>query len=141
MTSERTEAIRRGNQLFQEGKIREAASVFVKHDYQDGLIRMGDYYLFEQNDLIAAVKFYKKAEYRKGIDSVAQKIVPVLRKWLSSSENPDIPPEEYARIKQAKAYADSLRSGDTPEDEDNQVDRLRQEVDSGLNNNGKDDST
>jgi hypothetical protein len=48
---------RKGNQLFNSGKIEEAKRVFMTTGYSDGLARVGDYYR-TNNRLLEALRMY-----------------------------------------------------------------------------------
>ena len=48
---------RKGNQLFNDGKIEEARRVFMTTGYSDGLSRIGDYYKANNRNL-EALKMY-----------------------------------------------------------------------------------
>ncbi len=84
--SKRTALIRNGNDLFRQGRIREATHLFLQANYADGLIRLGDFYFYEKNDLPLALQYYKKAKYQKGVDAMIKRIVPVIRRWLAEDE-------------------------------------------------------
>jgi hypothetical protein len=90
MPEERTSLIRQANQLFNEGNFREAAKIYIQTKYKDGLIRMGDFYYFEKNDLVSALKFYNYANYKKAMHTIIEKIVPVIRQWLNQ-DGPETP--------------------------------------------------
>lgn len=81
----RSELIRKGNQLFNSGQIEQAAKVFETVNYMDGLIRIGDYY-YKKNEFINAIKYYKKAKYKKRIEQLTPEIISVFKNWLSEKE-------------------------------------------------------
>ena len=83
---DRAKLIRTGNECFRNGEYKEAARIFIKTRYSDGLIRMGDFYYYEKQDVAAALKFYKAANYQPGVAVLIEKIVPVIRKWLKEDE-------------------------------------------------------
>ncbi len=78
---DRVALIRKGNQLFNEGKIDLAAKIFEAVNYKDGLIRIGDYY-YERNQPLIALKYYTKARYKPRIDEIMEKVVVALNQWL-----------------------------------------------------------
>ncbi|EMF43198.1 hypothetical protein LEP1GSC083_0545 [Leptospira interrogans serovar Pyrogenes str. L0374] len=47
-SKERAETIREGNRAFNEGNIRKARDLFIKAEYKDGLIRLGDHFMYEK---------------------------------------------------------------------------------------------
>lgn len=81
--SERAALIRRGNEFFNKGDIRNALKIFLSTNYGDGLIRVGDYYYFEKNDRVTGVRLYKKAGYQKGIEDFAVKAAQLIRLWMA----------------------------------------------------------
>jgi len=80
---ERLILIRKGNELFNNGDIEKAAKIFVTTSYKDGLIRVGDYYYFDKKKPLKALHFYIEAKYEKRISELTERIVAVLKKWLS----------------------------------------------------------
>lgn len=80
---DRAELIRKGNQFFNTGKIKEAARIFETVKYMDGLIRIGDYY-YKKNEFINALNFYKKAGYKKRIEQLTPEMITVFKNWLES---------------------------------------------------------
>jgi hypothetical protein len=85
---ERLLLIRKGNELFNGGEVEKAARIFVATAYKDGLIRVGDYYYFDQKNPLKALQFYLEAQYEKRIREMFERIALVLKKWLSEDENP-----------------------------------------------------
>ncbi|OJF77678.1 MAG: hypothetical protein BKP49_01495 [Treponema sp. CETP13] len=71
---------RKGNEYFNEGKFTEAQKLFITTGYSDGLIRCGDRYLKNGNDL-DALKLYWLAHNKHKIESVIQKIAHILSIW------------------------------------------------------------
>lgn len=74
--------IRKGNELFNKGNIDLAAKIFLTTNYKDGLIRIGDYYLFEKRDVAKALKFYKLSGYKKREELLLHNIAELLKVWL-----------------------------------------------------------
>jgi len=79
---ERLLLIRKGNELFNKGNIKLAQKIFLTTNYKDGLIRIGDYYLFEKHDVAKAIKFYKLSGYKKREEQLAENIANLLKLWL-----------------------------------------------------------
>ncbi|PJZ68656.1 hypothetical protein CH373_16600 [Leptospira perolatii] len=79
---ERMELIREGNLAFNEGDIRKARECFLKAEYKDGLIRLGDYFMFDKKLPILAYGYYKKAGYQKRIDEIFQRMLWALSQWI-----------------------------------------------------------
>ena len=82
---ERLTLIRKGNELFNGGEIDKAARIFTTTAYKDGLIRVGDYYLFDKKSPLKALSYYIEARYQKRINELSERMAAVLKKWLSES--------------------------------------------------------
>jgi hypothetical protein len=82
---QRSALIRKGNVLFNEGKIDQARRIFITAHYTDGLIRVGDYYM-KQNEPLEAFRMYWLAPERRKVDAMLEKMAGVIRSWL---EEPD----------------------------------------------------
>lgn len=80
--SDRISLIRRGNELYNKGDIKNALKVFLATEYQDGIVRVADHLYYEENNKIAAIKLYKKAGYQKRIDEFAEKAAICIQMWL-----------------------------------------------------------
>jgi hypothetical protein len=84
--NDRIALIRRGNELFNNGDIKNALKIFLATSYQDGIVRVADHLFYEENNKIAAIKLYKKAGYQKRIDEFAEKAALTIRIWLESDK-------------------------------------------------------
>lgn len=74
--------VRRGNELFNSGRLEEAKRIFLTVGYTDGIIRLGDHCL-EHGDPLEAFRLYWLAPDRRKVDSLVEKMAAVVRKWLS----------------------------------------------------------
>jgi len=83
---ERITLIRKGNEYFNQGKIKEAIEVFVKTGYKDGLQRVGDYYYYDKKLPLIALKFYRMSGSQKKIDEIMERMVFALGKWLGKDK-------------------------------------------------------
>ena len=97
---ERVALIRRGNELFNQGDIKNALKIYLATNYIDGIIRVGDYYYFDKNDKVTGVKLYKKAGHQKVIDDFAEKAAATIKLWLEEDKKAEavIPEEEIAEL-------------------------------------------
>ena len=77
--------IRRGNELFNQGKIQESRKIFLTLRYTDGIIRVGNYY-YERKMYVDALKMYAAAPEGGRIQAMAPAMAKVIRLWLTSSE-------------------------------------------------------
>lgn len=80
-SKEKVALIRKGNELFNRGKIDLAKRIFITAGYTDGLIRIGDLY-FKQNLPLEALKMYWLAPDSKKVDTMVEKMGAIIRKWL-----------------------------------------------------------
>ncbi len=83
--SDRIALIRKGNELFNSGKYETAKKIFVTTGYSDGLIRMGDHYVRENNH-VGALKMYWMAPARDQFEQITQQAAAVISKWLEEEE-------------------------------------------------------
>lgn len=82
LTSEqKVQLNRKGNMLFNEGDIMGARRLFVTTGYSDGLIRVGETYQ-NQGDDLAALKLYLLAHNMRRAEPVLEKIASVVSKLL-----------------------------------------------------------
>lgn len=78
LTSEQKVALnRKGNELFNGGKVDEAARIFIATGYSDGLTRVGDTML-KKNEYIKALKFYTLAKNKRKCEPIYQKLAGVV---------------------------------------------------------------
>ena len=74
--------IRRGNQLFGEGKITLAQKMFLTLGYSDGIIRCGDYH-YKKADYWEAFRMYKLAPAPQQLAELTARMADVVREWLN----------------------------------------------------------
>ena len=78
---QRTVLIRKGNELFNQGRIDQAKRIFLTAHYTDGLIRIGHYYE-KQNKPLEAFRMYWLAPERRKADYMIERMAGVIREWL-----------------------------------------------------------
>jgi hypothetical protein len=78
----RAELIRKGNEAFNNKDFKTARELFTKADYKDGLIRLGDYYMFERRLPLLAFGYYKRAGSEKRIEDIRRRMIGALMEWL-----------------------------------------------------------
>lgn len=81
-SKERAHFIREGNTAFNAGDIRKARELFLKTDYKDGLIRLGDHFMYDRKLPMLAFGYYKKAGRQDKVDEIYQRMVYALSVWL-----------------------------------------------------------
>ncbi|GBF50955.1 hypothetical protein LPTSP4_24860 [Leptospira ryugenii] len=82
----RAQLIREGNQAFNAGDIRKARELFLKTGYQDGLIRLGDHFMYERKLPMLAFGYYKKAGRQDKVDEIFQRMLMALSEWLGKDK-------------------------------------------------------
>ena len=81
-SSTRVQLIRKGNEFFQNKDIENAKKIFITVDYKDGLVRLGDYYL-KNNDLYKSAEMYFMSENKSKIDAFSKKCANIIEKYLN----------------------------------------------------------
>jgi hypothetical protein len=72
---------RKGNVLFNEGDTESARRIYITTGYSDGLTRVGDKYMAQQQDL-KALKHYILAHNQKKAEPVYDKIAGIISMLL-----------------------------------------------------------
>lgn len=78
----RAQLIRTANTAFNEGDIRKARELYLQTDYKDGLVRMGDYFMYDRNLPMLAYGYYKKAGMQSKVDEIFQRMIYALSVWI-----------------------------------------------------------
>jgi hypothetical protein len=78
--------IRKGNELFNQGRLKEAITIFIQTNYKDGLARIGDHFLYQRKEPVNALSFYKRAGYQKGVDLLIRNIVKTIRTFMEADQ-------------------------------------------------------
>ena len=86
--AQRVALIRKGNALFNAGKIEEAKKIFLTTHYTDGLIRVGDYY-YKLNDFLSALQMYIIAPDRGKKENIIERMALVVQNWLTEADSSD----------------------------------------------------
>ncbi len=82
----RAQLIREGNQAFNAGDIRKARELFLKTGYQDGLVRLGDHFMYDRRLPMLAFGYYKKAGRQDKVDEIFQRMVMALSEWIGKDK-------------------------------------------------------
>lgn len=112
---QKTQLLRKGNQLFNEGRFFEAGKIFTTIGYKDGLIRLGDYFFFDKEMPLVAYGFYRNAGHAKMLDRIGDSFVFALECLLGKEPHlpkpatgarkvPNSLPEESLKIRSANPY-------------------------------------
>jgi hypothetical protein len=78
---QRTILVRKGNELFNGGKIAQAQRIFLSVGYTDGILRLGDHY-YENKKPLEAFRMYWLARDQYRTELMAERMAAVLRIWL-----------------------------------------------------------
>lgn len=85
--AQRAELIRRGNQLFNEGKYFDAGRVYSTVGYKAGLIRLGDLFYFDKQMPLVAYGFYRKAAHKPMLEKIGDSFVFALKCLLADDRS------------------------------------------------------
>ena len=78
---QRVALIRKGNELYNNGRIEDAKRIFLTVGYTDGIIRLGDFY-YKKGQPLEAFRMYWLAPDSKKTEMLAEKMAGIIRKWL-----------------------------------------------------------
>lgn len=81
-SSAKAELIRNGNAAFNEGDYPKARKLFLKAGYKSGLVRMGDYYMYDRRLPLLAYGYYKQADAKDKIADIQRRMVGAISQWL-----------------------------------------------------------
>lgn len=83
---ERIELIRLGNEAFNNKDYTRARECFLKADYQSGLIRLGDYYMYERRLPLLAYGYYKKAGATSRVADLQRRMIGAFAEWVGKDK-------------------------------------------------------
>lgn len=83
---QRSSLIRRGNELFNNGKLADAKRIFLTVGYSDGLSRLGDVFK-KRNEVLEALRMYWLAPDRHKAEQLVEKSAAVVRSWLEEDRD------------------------------------------------------
>ena len=78
--------VRKGNESFNKGDIKEAIKFFVKAGYRDGIMRVADHYFYDNKQPLVALKFYKMINRTDRIEEINARIMFAFGKLLKQSK-------------------------------------------------------
>ena len=81
-SSEKIELIRKGNQAFNNKDFAKAREYFIRTGYKDGLIRLGDYYMYERKLPLLAYGYYKSAQAKAKLADLHKRMVSAIAHWI-----------------------------------------------------------
>ncbi|MCF7927556.1 MAG: hypothetical protein K9L68_00575 [Spirochaetales bacterium] len=86
-SEQRAALIRKGNQLYQAGKIEEAKRIFLTTGYTDGIVRIGDIYFNKYHDYLEALRLYWIAPAPGKAETIIQRMAGVIQTWLTQENS------------------------------------------------------
>ncbi|TVR30195.1 MAG: hypothetical protein EA404_13025 [Spirochaetaceae bacterium] len=85
---QRSVLIRKGNQLFNAGKVEDAKRIFLTVGYSDGIIRVGDLHM-KRNQPLEAFRMYWLAPDRSKTEPLIEKMAQIVQAWLHEPDSAD----------------------------------------------------
>ncbi len=101
-SKERAEIIRQGNAAFNAKDYAKAKDLFTLANYADGLVRLGDYYMFERRLPLLAYGYYRKANAKAKVDDIRRRMISAISVWLGKDK---LKEESLAEISGSRAPA------------------------------------
>lgn len=82
----RIDLIRQGNEAFNTGDYPKARDLFTRASYSDGLIRLGDHYMYERRLPLLAYGYYRRAGATEKINDLHRRMVGAISAWIGSDK-------------------------------------------------------
>ena len=99
-SEEKVVLVRKGNEAFNKKDIAEAIKFFVKAGYRDGIMRVADYYFYDNKQPLVALKFYKMINRKDRIDEINARMMFAFGQLLRPAAGKD---SDYERDKNSTA--------------------------------------
>ena len=74
--------IRKGNELYNQGKYELAKRIFITTGYSDGLIRLGDLY-YKKQQILEAFRMYCLAPSKGKVNTMIESMAYIVKNWLT----------------------------------------------------------
>lgn len=81
-SQERTRLIRLGNECFNKGDYRQAAALFIKTQYRDGLTRIADHLFYDLRQPLVALKYYRMVNRQDKVSEIFERMAFAFGKLL-----------------------------------------------------------
>ena len=117
-SSYRAELIRKGNEAFNAKDFREARELFIKANYKGGLIRMGDYYMYEKHMPLLAYGYYKRANAKLKIEDLHHRMIAAFVQWIGYDK---LRPEYQASLRSSGLVSENSDSKHFEADQDGMI--------------------
>ncbi|MFN3603798.1 MAG: hypothetical protein ACK4UJ_03685 [Leptonema sp. (in: bacteria)] len=89
--------IKKGIEAFKQKDLKLAKECFLLANYKEGLIQLGDYYMYEKRLPLLAYGYYKKAGFKEKIEDLHRRMILALSKWIGEDK---IKPESLKKFKE-----------------------------------------
>ena len=109
----KAELIRKGNAAFNAGEYAKARELFTKAGYKAGLIRLGDYYMYDRRLPLLAYGYYKRAGAGEKVEDLHRRMIGAMGEWLG-----------HDKLKEGtmrELYPSTPAPADTAPDEDGMI--------------------
>lgn len=119
----KTSLIRKGNELFNIGKIDEAYRCYLTVSYFTGIERVADYYNYDKKEYLRAYRLYRmltkegsnlggNVRVKGKIEDITKHFIQAIRKWMSEDvvSNNDKPKRTYYSIESSSNGKDKFHS-------------------------------
>lgn len=85
-SKQRAHLIREANEAFNSGDLDKARKLYLKTNYREGLIRMGNYYMYERKLPMLAYNYYKQAGLQEKVDEIFQRMLYALSEMIGKDK-------------------------------------------------------
>lgn len=89
--------IKKGKEAFSNKDLKLAKECFLLANYKEGLIQLGDYYMYEKRLPLLAYGYYKKAGATDKIEDLHRRMILAISKWIGEDK---IKPESLKKFKE-----------------------------------------
>ncbi len=89
--------IKKGKEAFLKKDLKLAKECFLLANYKEGLIQLGDYYMYEKRLPLLAYGYYKKAGAVEKIEDLHRRMILAISKWIGEDK---IKPESLKKFKE-----------------------------------------
>ncbi|MEM7180364.1 MAG: hypothetical protein AAF518_05600 [Spirochaetota bacterium] len=85
-SKQRAQLIREANEAFNSEDYDKARKLYLQTNYREGLIRMGNYYMYDRRLPMLAYNYYKQAGLQEKVDEIFQRMLMALSEWIGKDK-------------------------------------------------------
>ncbi len=85
----KADLVRRGNAAMNSGDYAAARDFYTRAGYKAGLIRLGDFYMYERRLPLLAYGYYKRAGATDKIEDLHRRMIGAMGEWLGHDKLKD----------------------------------------------------